>query len=177
MNPDRNDERKTEMLSQIAKFVSRSPGLEAGTGVARAHADLLVRQSVDGKELLIAAPALEDVLLRVDADGRDFIQVNFTSGGKILLTGALIGFKPARLSGLASARLPKVVTTPDIVSVFEAIQDSLHLAEAGLAADDLPLLRHVFEAVLSGGEEAGFDLRQERQWLSRIPSRFARATA
>jgi hypothetical protein len=179
LNPVSTRERQLELLLQISNFVGRSPGLRQDKRLEPVPADsLLVRQTIDGKQLAILASALDDVLFRVDADGQDFIQINFSSGTKILLTGALIGFKPAKLPSTVPANLPKVVTTPDIVSVFEAMQEALHSGEGGAGAkDDLALLRRVFEAVVSGGEAAGFDLAQERQWLGRIPTQQIRATA
>ena len=35
-----------------------------------------------------------------------------------------MGFKPVEIVGLDMSRIPKVVTTPDLVSVFEAIEDA-----------------------------------------------------
>ena len=35
------------------------------------------------------------MIVRQDAEGHDFLQVNYTTGHKILLTDKLVGFKPA----------------------------------------------------------------------------------
>ena len=176
LDPSHGRDRKSELLSQIAEFVARSPGL-ATLGARSQNQSLVIRQRIDGKSIEIAASALDDVLSRVDADAQDFLQINFASGEKILLTHALIGFKPAKREGLSPAKLPKVVTTPDIVSVFEALQEALHASEKRESADELTLLRKVFEAVVAGGESAGFDLSDERSWLSRIPLAPLRASA
>ena len=176
MNTERPELPKSVLLGQIAEFVGQSPGLKWDVVAHPESEAIQIRQSIDGKQLILASSALEDVLPRVDADGHEFLQVNFASGTKILLTGALIGFKPAQVSGAGQGRLPKVVTTPDIVSVFEAMQEAVHASESPLD-DDVETLRKLFEAVVSGGEKAGFDLKRERGWLIRLLPRGFRATA
>ncbi len=161
-----------ELLTQIRRFVSRSSGLRETDS---AMGCLSVLQVLDGKGIRIAAADLEDVLFRTDVDGQDFIQVNFRTGLKILMTDTLIGFKPTQLVGLDMSRLPKVVTTPDIVSVFEAIQEALHGGEPN--DGEVAMLRRVYDAVLAGGESAGFDLKTERAWIRRIPHTVFKVTA
>ena len=180
MNPRHVPNRKLELLSQIAEFIAPSSGLDCKQMTTADGEKLIVRQAIDGKAVQIFACLLEDVLLRIDAEGQRFIQVNFSAGEKILVTSSLIGFKPAKLPGLNPARLPRVVTTPDVLSIFEAIQESLEQPSDTLAvADDenLSHLRKLFEAVLAGGEQAGFNLSEERRWLSRIPVRPIQANA
>lgn len=161
-----------ELLTRIRQFVTRSSGLreaEAPLGI------VLICQALDGKSLSIAASDLEDVLFRTDADGQDFIQVNYRTGLKILITDTLIGFKPTQLVGLDMGKLPKVVTTPDIISVFEAIQEALHGGDT--FDDEVAMLRKVFDSVVTGGEAVGFDLARERAWLGRIPASLVKVTA
>ena len=133
-------------------------------------------QKIDGKRIVIRASELDDVLFRTDTDSQDFIQINFSSGLKILMTESLIGFKPATLSGLDMSKLPKVVTTPDILSVFEAIQEALYFSEKN-PQDELQMLKKVFDAVVTGGEAIGFDLAYERSWIGRIPTNTLKASA
>ena len=78
-------------MTQIEEFISKSSGLQA----SRAN-DLLIKvfQRADGKQLAFSMLDLEDVIHRVDSDGQMFLQVNFLSGKKILITQNLIGFKP-----------------------------------------------------------------------------------
>ncbi len=164
MDGSHNPGQQNQPLDQVRQFVARSSGLRENlTEVGSAS----IFQTTDGKSLSIRGSELGEVLTRVDADGHDFIQVNFRSGRKILVTDTLIGFKPAVLPGLDMAKLPKVVTTPDILSVFEAIQEALH---SGERSEEIVLLRKVFDAVVSGGEAVGFNLRTERAWLGRIPT-------
>jgi len=85
-----------------------------------------------------------------------FLQVNFLSGKKILLTENLIGFKPVPSRGLDLSKLPKVVTTPDLLSVVEAIEDSISFA---VANDELDVLKRVFDSVLRGAEAWASTLR------------------
>lgn len=164
--------KQNELLAQIRLFVARTSGLRE-CGFAQGSASFL--QTLDGHSLCVRAADLDDILFRTDTDGQDFIQVNFREGKKILITDSLIGFKPAVLAGLDMAKLPRVVTTPDILSVFEALQEALYVADP--KENDLTVLRKVFDAVVSGGEAVGFNLVRERSWLGRIPSRFLKVTA
>ncbi len=159
------------ILETIANYVRQSSGLsgEASDMVFEIH------QKADGKSLKVDASKVEDLIPRSDSDGRDFLQINFSSGQKILITDDLIGFKPAERNGLDMDKLPKVVTTPDLMSVFEAIQEALHSEET--RPEEIEILRKVFEAVVKGGEAVGFDLAEERHWFSRLPTNSRRATA
>ncbi len=161
-----------EMLTMIRQFVTRASGLRSsdlGPGSAR------IEQSVDGKGININVSDLEEVLFRTDTDGQSFIQVNFRTGYKVLVTDTLIGFKPAQLTGLDMGKIPKVVTTPDIMSVFEALQEALYSGDP--KDEDVSVLRRVFDAVVTGGEAVGFDLKLERSWLGRIPHIGAKSAA
>ena len=168
MNGSPVSTRQQKLRSDILQFVGHSKGLAL---TLKEDEAVFIEQKVDGKKIRIQSELLDDVLFRSDTEGKEFIQVNFSSGLKILITENLIGFKPMTPKGLDSTRLPKVVTTPDILSVFEAIQDTLHsMAASTTELNDLTILRKVYEAVLSGGEAVGFDLSTERSWVTRIPA-------
>lgn len=167
---DKNNGRA--ILEAIAKYVGQSSGLTGGT---RTEDSIEIHQKADGKSLRLDMKQIEDLIPRADNDGRDFLQVNFNSGHKILITDDLIGFKPQERNGLDMDKLPKVVTTPDLMSVFEAIQEALHSEEA--RPEEIEILRRVFESVVRGGEAVGFDLKQERHWFSRLPTQSRRASA
>src|SRR6185437_8442215 len=122
-------------------------------------ADILILQRVDGKTIRFSSQKIDEVLLRQDSEGHDFLQVNFIDGKKILLTDRLIGFKPAETVGLDLKKLPKVVTTPDLVSVVEAIEESLNGKGAG--GEEIDVLRRVFDSVLNGAQAVGFELDNE----------------
>lgn len=165
-------EEQKKLLAEVLDYVAKSNGLR---GVLVDKHQARIRQVADGKSILISAHLLESILFRTDSNGTDFIQVNFTTGKKILITDSLIGFKPTTPKGIDITRIPRVVTTPDVISVFEAIQETLH--SAGPESYELSILKKIFDAVLSGGEAVGFDLSQERLWLSRVPLVSARATS
>ncbi len=131
-----------------------------------------VCQKVDQKVLPIEVSNIAKVLNRDNEDGHPFIQVNFISGKKILLTDSLIGFKPRIVKGLDLKKLPKVVTTSDLLSVFEAIEEAVN-AEAEL--EEINMLKCVFNAILIGGEDIGFDLKREKYWMHSPLSQFASA--
>ena len=158
---------KTE---QIRDFVVKS------TGLALKLEDVILEifQRADGKTMAFDVSELDEVISRVDAEGKNFLQVNFHSGKKILLTDNLIGFKPLPSIGLDMTKLPKVVTTPDLISVVDAIEDSITTGVT--ATEEVDILKKVFDSVLRGAEAVGFDLTSERVWLHNL-SRGERATA
>lgn len=172
MNAAPNPEQQRELLSQITAFVSKASGLRMEH---TSQDSALITQTMDGKGLAVDISNLEAVLFRSDTEGQEFIQVNFCTGKKILLTSNLIGFKPIAHRGLDLAKLPRVVTTPDVHSVFDAIQDALHAADA--EPHEIVVLKRVFEAVIAGGESVGFDLSKERAWLARLPSHLSKTSA
>lgn len=155
---------------QIREFVDKSSGLASRLD----DVILEIFQRADGKTMAFDVSELDEVIARVDADGKNFLQVNFLSGKKILLTDNLIGFKPLPSIGLDMSKLPKVVTTPDLISVVDAIEDSM-LTGTG-SAEETDILKKVFDSVLRGAEAVGFDLTPERIWLHNL-SRTSRASA
>ena len=165
-----NPETKTEQITQISDFVAKSSGLKSKLQADELH----IFQCTDSKTIILRVTDLEEVIPRIDSDGHVFLQVNFHSGKKILLTQNLIGFKPAPSRGLDLSKLPKVVTTPDLLSVVEAIEDTI--TSPSSPSDELEVLKKVFDSVLRGAEAVGFDTTSERVWLQGL-SRNARASA
>ena len=156
----------------IAEYIARSQGLELRP---LELCTMAIFQRADGKTIRFSAQAIEEVLRRQDSDGQDFLQVNFIDGKKILITDRLIGFKPAETIGLDLKKLPKVVTTPDLVSVVEAIEESL--SAKGTNNEEVDVLRRVFDSVLSGAEAVGFELDNEKSWLNLITGIKQKASA
>ena len=153
-------------MLQINDFVAKSAGLKSRVEDAKL---IRIRQNTDGKTIAFNISDLEEVIPRIDADGHVFLQVNFLSGKKILLTENLIGFKPVPSRGLDLSKLPKVVTTPDLLSVVEAIEDSMTTPPSVQSqSDELDLLKRVFDSVLRGAEAVGFDITPERLWLQSL---------
>ena len=68
----------------------------------------------------------------------------------------------------------RLFETPDLLSVVEAIEDSLTTAPA--QAEEVDVLRRVFDSVLRGAEAVGFDTTPERLWLQSL-NRGAKASA
>lgn len=161
-----------QMLEEILHYVDKSSGL---TSEVSDSGLVAVRQSVDGKIFKFAKDSVSELLHREDVDGKSFIQVNFSSGTKVLFTDTLVGFKPRETLGLDMTKIPKVVTTPDLISVFEAIEESMSSDQT--PETEVEILKKVFQAILQGGEAAGFDLAFERRWLSRVVSSRFRASA
>lgn len=162
-----------EMREQIISYVQGALGLDlrGPSGESR----IKISQKTDGKVLSLVFDDVEEVISRVDTDGQGFLQVNFEDGLKILLTKELVGFKPATFPGLEMDKLPRVVTTPDLVSVIEAIEETMHSEDTHQVEVDV--LRRVFSSVLKGGEAAGFDMASERAWIQRMTKVQVKASA
>src|ERR1022692_4153188 len=100
--PDPNA--KAEHVLQINDFVAKSAGLKSRV---QDQARMQIHQCTDNKTIAFEINDLEEVIPRIDADGHVFLQVNFLSGKKILLTENLIGFKPVPSRGLDLSKLPR----------------------------------------------------------------------
>lgn len=161
-----------DLLTIIEDFIAKSAGLSLARGN---DGDLAIQQKGDTKKIKVRRGDLIDVLARKDAEGKEFVQVNFSSGRKILLTDQLIGFKPLPVPELDITKLPKVVTTLDLLSVFEAIEESV--TTMGGRPEDTETLKKVFQSILLGGEDVGFDLTTEKSWLRRLPAVSSKASA
>src|ERR1700678_530587 len=110
------------LLSIIEDFVAKSAGLQIDK---ENNGSVVISQKGDSKTIKVKTNELTDVLSRKDSEGKEFVQINFVTGKKILLTDQLIGFKPFPIPDLDVTKLPKVVTTVDLLSVFEAIEDAV----------------------------------------------------
>jgi hypothetical protein len=162
----------SQLLEEIVSFLKGASGLSCSM---TERDTVVVDQAIDGKKFKFQVNELADVLKRVDADGKGFIQVNFNSGTKVLFTDNLVGFKPRETFGLDMSKIPRVVTTPDLMSVFEAIEESL--GSDATPEHEIEILKKVFHSILQGGELAGFDLTYERTWLHRLLGSRYRASA
>ena len=153
------DSDQSERLKSICEFLSTATGLRHEI---LEEEKVTISQKTDSKTISVDMSLVTDVLSRKDTDGNDFIQINFNNSRKILLTTTLIGFKPAPIQGLDMQKLPKVVTTPDLNSVFEAIEEAMSYR---VSNEEVETLKKVYDSILAGGELVGFDLLQERQWI------------
>jgi adenosine/AMP kinase len=158
---------KHKQREVIINFVTQAHGLETTHDLHKIE----ILQTVDRKKLSFHFDQIEDVLIRDDAQEKPFLQLNFTSGDKILITDELIGFKPIPFQGFDINKLPKVVTTSDLVSVFEAAEEALSVGRM----DEVDVLRQVFNSILMGGELVGFDLKNEKSWFANLISKIASA--
>lgn len=153
---------KTQNFDIIIDYVNNSKGLKLG----QKNIDLFeVVQLIDSKTLTIKTSNIESVLQRVDTDGQNFLQVNFHGEDKLLLTDQLVGFKPINNYNLDMEKIPKVVTTPDMLSVIEAIEDSFSSQHSHI---EVEVLKKLYLSVLDGAEKIGFDVSKERAWMSQF---------
>ncbi len=151
-------------VKSLVDFVSQCQGLsflESGSG------ELTICQRVDGKHFTLQTKNIEKVLYRFDIQNQPFLQVNFIDNKKILLTNELIGFKPVVCEGLEMTRLPKVVTTPDLLSFIEVLESSVYENALGMESE-ISDVRLYFNSVLKGAENIGFNLTCERIWIERL---------
>lgn len=147
-------------FDEIIKFLNVA---DSGLKLIGSDKNQVLLQTADGKSLQIKPQSIDSVLKRDDSEGNPFLQVNFINGSKVLLTKHLIGFKPSEGYGLNETRLPKVVTTPDLLSIIDVIADADDFDQ-----NEFDVLRKVYLSILDGGEAVGFDLSRERQWLSQL---------
>jgi len=166
-------QKPSKLLEEVLQFVEKSSGLKSDLDASSGN--IKIQQELDGKIFCFIADSLSEVLQRTDGDGKAFIQINFVNGHKVLFTDTLVGFKPRDTYGLDMTKIPRVVFTPDLVSVFEAIEEGL---SSEIASEyEVEVLKRVYSAILLGGEAAGFDLDFERRWLSRLLSTKLKASA
>lgn len=161
----------TAFIDIICNYVDSSEQLL----LSKFETGFSIEQRVDGKSITVDKNRIADVLTRMDSDGKDFLQVNFNCGKKILITERLIGFKPIQFQGIDLEKLPKVVTTPDLGSVVDAISDGL--CQSLTTTDEIDVLKRVFHSVLLGAEAVGFELNEERDWLARLVATSQNASA
>ncbi len=157
-------EQKKEIL---IKYATQAQGLELNLETDAFE----ITQTVDRKGIRFYFTQLDDVLVRDDTSDKPFLQLNFTNGDKVLITDELIGFKPYPIQGFDINKLPKVVTTSDLVSVFEAAEE----AHTSGRPDEVVVLRQVFQSILLGGEQVGFNLKNEKNWFAQLISKSASA--
>lgn len=148
-----------EMFEVLKDFTTKSDGLEMRLGD-----QITILQKEDKKFLSIHSSTVEELLIRKDQDDKVFLQVNLSSGKKILLTNQWVGFKPMNIQEHLNENVPNVVTTPDLVSVFEALEESKRMG----VHTEVHMLRKVFLSILAGAEDIGFDMSEERSWLQRL---------
>lgn len=161
---------QVEKIDVILNFIDKSSGLSA-----KVFNDekMIVTQKLDQLSVTLEFGDIFEVLERVDTDNRTFLQVNYQSGVKILVTDNLVGFKPNPVFGLDLSRLPKVVTTPDLDSVMTAIEDSLE-SESDIEVD---VLKRVYQSILEGAESVGFKLSHHREKWLRLTATNIKASA
>ncbi len=130
--------------------------------------NLELTQKEDSKKIVINFEEIEKVLTRQDVDDSRFLQINFKSGTKILVTKSLVGFKPNQLVGFDLTKIPRVVTTIDLQSVAKAIEDLFDSEETFESKTEIEILKKVYLSILFGAEGVGFKMQTEKAWLSSI---------
>lgn len=156
-----------EKLTILLEHIKQANGLQ----FKLMNTEIEISQKQDKKSICIQFDQIEEILVRNEIDNKKFLQVNFVNGNKILVTDELIGFKPIPQTGLKFDKLPKVVTTTDLVSVFEAAEEALTSG----TSSEVEALKQVFHAILKGGENVGFDLTMEKSWFNRLNTKNASA--
>ena len=160
---------KDDTKTIIEAFLSNSNKLSilgSDLGIEKKHNKITLFQNYDRKTLSFEIENVKKVLERKDYNGQSFLQVNFKDGKKILLTQEFIGFSPAVGVGIDVLKLPKVVTTADILNVIEAIESTIYGTEH--YQESLYEAKMFFESIAAGAESIGFDLTGERLWVEKL---------
>ena len=147
----------------IKNFITKSKGLNLSIDE---KGNMTIFQCIDAKKLEFRFKDVEDVLKRSDSKNEPFIQINFYGDKKIILTDQFIGFKPFAIADLDMTKLPKVVTTPDLLNFIEVIEDSMY--DLDISSTEVLDIRRYFESILLGAEKVGFDLICERVCIERL---------
>ena len=157
---------KKKSIDSIEKFIKKNKDL---TFLKDVKTDKIqIHQKQDKKFISISKDLIEEVLIRKDEEKKEFLQVNFVTGTKILLTNKYIGFAPAPCGTLDITRLPKVVTTHDLLSVIETIESILYGEEN--YEENFEDIKLFFESISCGAEAIGFNLAGERLWVEKLIS-------
>ncbi len=151
-------------MNEILKFLEKKSQFK----FSFSNETLELKQSEDNKFLEIKNSEIEKVLFRQDLDGSQFLQINFKMGTKILITQALIGFKPHEMPGFDSSRIPRVVTTVDLMSVSKAIEQFFDSDDAPETKAEIEVLKKVYQSIMLGAENIGFKMSTEKKWFSSI---------
>ncbi len=138
---------------------------------------LELTQKEDNKKIIVDFTQIEKVLTRQDVDDSKFLQVNFTNGTKILITKSLVGFKPTQLVGFDLTKIPRVVTTIDLLSVSKAIEDLFDSEENYETQTEIEILKKVYQSILFGAENVGFKMQAEKAWLTSVMLNHSAAVA
>ena len=152
--------------SLIEGFLSEGKKLSL---IDKEDGKITLLQSYDKKTISFYEEDVEKILERKDQNGERFLQINFKTGKKILITSEFIGFPPTSYSKEGNKKLPKVVTTADLLSVIEAIESSIYGPDQ--YQESLYDVRLFFEAIAGGAESAGFSLTGERLWVEKLAPR------
>ena len=154
-------------LQIIDNFLKESEGLLFTEGADKAVCE--IHQIHDKKLISFKKDQIKNILRRKDLNDESFLQVDFLNGPKILLTQSLVGFSPAQCAGLDMKRLPKVVTTLDLLNVIEAIESSVYGQDR--YEEKLEDVKLFFESIAVGAETIGFSLAGERLWVEKLLNR------
>ena len=159
-----NAQLSTQSMNEILNFLDQ----KTQYNFTFAEDTLEIKQAEDNKKINIKKEDIEKVLPRQDLDGSSFLQINFVTGSKILITHSLIGFKPYEMMGFDSARIPRVVTTVDLVSVSKAIEQLFDSDETPDSRAEIEVLKKVYQSIMIGAENIGFQMLEEKKWFSSI---------
>ena len=163
----------TESMDQILHFLESQSSFKFSMN----DLDLEITQKEDLKFIRFKLEMIERVIERVDYDGSQFIQINFTSGLKLLVTRNLIGFKPYEVVGFDTSKIPKVVTTVDLSSITKAIEDMSDDTDSVDSLTEMEVLRKVYQSILFGALAVGFEMRSEKDWFTNYLLHLAPASA
>ena len=161
-------ENTTNYIQILQDFLKKNKGFSFMRDIKIGVIKLYQRK--DKKSIVFNERDIEKIIARKDTNGDIFLQINFINRKRILLTKKLIGFAPAACSGLDMNKLPKVVTTPDLLNVVEALESALCGEDS--YEENFTELKLFFESISCGAEAIGFNVAAERLWVEKLISSY-----
>lgn len=149
-------------LQQLEEYIESQPALEFkkfSSGLWQ------ITQKIDKKSMTFDPTTIKELMIRIDPEeNKPFFQINLKDKRKFLITSHFVGFKPLVSDPHVASHLPQVVTTVDLLTISEAIEELL-TSESHQILVELDILKKAYLAITLGAQEIGFDMSQERSWI------------
>lgn len=163
MNVERAKAQKQDYSQVISDYVRSAKGLDLH-GLNGEKIDIL--QKEDTRVLSVVFENIKEVLFRYNEEYKNFLQINFKNGKKVLLTDRLIGFPPKSSLDAEGIKLPQVVSTLDMLSFFDMTEE--YLQSESCSVSELVALKRVCDLILESAMDVGFDVSSDRTWFHQI---------
>ena len=154
---------KKDYISVIVDYIKSTKGLSLQK-VDDVCLEIVQKQ--DLKVLTLKTETIKEVIFRYNKDYNNFLQVNFKNEGKILITDKLIGFPPKKIIDLEGIKLPKVISTLDMLSFFEMTEE--YIQSDNCSVIQVVALKKVCDLILESALDVGFNVVADKTWFHQI---------